>query len=60
MSETTGDVARQSDDERARSEVRIMLEELDETIRRMRRTQEDIDRLKEETRATLARIDAAL
>ena len=54
-----GDVVPADEDERARGEVRVMLEEIDEMIRRMRRTQEDIDRLKEETRAVLARIDAA-
>lgn len=47
------------EDAEARGEIRVMLEELDETIRRMRRTQTDIDRLKEETWAVLARINVA-
>lgn len=42
-----------------RGEVRAMIKELENTLKRMRRTQKDIDRLKDETRAVIARLRAA-
>ena len=50
--------ARQTD-KALREEIRRLMSEIDRSIERMRQDQMEIDRLKEETRAAIARIKVA-